>query len=305
MGRIDPNLAGGTGSAPRARRRGLGAPGSATTRTGLGAPGYAPRPFRYTSGPMQKQAWTWTTARLPQTARMARWGHFGAPVVIFPTAGGDFEEIERFQLVAALGELIDGGRIKVYSVDAIAARAWLAANTSPQECVRLEERYDSFLYEDVLRRIRVDCQNDRIEPILVGASIGAAAAVSTLCRHPDSFRAAIGLSGVYTNVYGGGYGGAHGGSFGPNIGGNPEFGGNLEFASLATLAGPQLDRLRQRVIILGSGAGDYENPAETKRLADTLGSKGVACRLELWGPTRDHTWSTWRDMLPRLLAGQI
>jgi esterase/lipase superfamily enzyme len=251
---------------------------------------------------MQKQAWTWTTAHLPQPARMARWGHFGTPVVIFPTAGGDFEEIERFQLVAALGALIDGGRIKVYSVDAVATRAWLAANTSPQECVGLQERYNSFLYEDVLQRVRLDCQNDRIEPILVGASLGAAAAVSTLCRHPDSFRAAIGLSGVYDEV----------------VGGSRVFGRTCEFAGgpggasrqdeggyLATLAGPQLERLRQRAITLGSGSGDYENPAASKHLADALGSKGVACRLELWGPTRDHTWSAWRDMLPRLLAERL
>jgi esterase/lipase superfamily enzyme len=241
---------------------------------------------------------------------MARWGHFGTPVVIFPTAGGDLEEIERFQLVAALGALIDGGRIKVYSVDAVAARAWLAANTSPQECVSLQERYNSFLYEDVLQRVRLDCQNDRIEPILVGASLGADAAVSTLCRHPESFRAAIGLSGVY------------GGVFDEVVGGSRVFGctgfgytGELARGSgvpsqdaagyLATLAGPQLDRLRQRAITLGSGAGDYENPAASKRLADAFGSKGVACRLELWGPTRDHTWSTWRDMLPRLLAERL
>jgi esterase/lipase superfamily enzyme len=267
--------------------------------------GSAPRAFRYTSRPMQKQAWTWTTAHLPQAARMARWGHFGTPVVIFPTAGGDFEEIERFQLVAALGTLIDGGRIKVYSVDAVAARAWLAANTSPQECVGLQERYNSFLYEDVLQRVRLDCQNDRIEPILVGASLGAVAAVSTLCRHPESFRTAIGLSGVYDEVFGG------------VVGGSRVFGCACEFARgtgasrqdetgyLATLAGPQLERLRQRPIILGSGAGDYENPADSKHLADALGSKGIACRLDLWGPTRDHTWSTWRDMLPRLLAGAL
>src|SRR5205807_200210 len=44
-----------------------------------------PPPFRYTSPPMQKQAWTWTTDRFPQPARMARWGHFGIPVLIFPT----------------------------------------------------------------------------------------------------------------------------------------------------------------------------------------------------------------------------
>ena len=254
---------------------------------------------------MQKQAWTWTTTHLPQPARMVRWGHFGTPVVIFPTAGGDFEEIERFQLVAALGALIDGGRIKVYSVDAVATRAWLAANSSPQECVDLQQRYDSFLYEDVLQRVRLDCQNDRIEPILVGASLGAVAAVSTLFRHPESFRAAIGLSGVY------------GGVFDEVVGGSRTFGRTCESASgpaaprqdaagyLAALAGPQLERLRQRPIILGSGAGDYENPAASKHLADALGSKGVACRLELWGPARDHTWSTWRDMLPRLLAGAL
>jgi esterase/lipase superfamily enzyme len=240
---------------------------------------------------MRKQAWTWTTACLPQPARMARWGHFGTPVVLFPTAGGDFEEIERFQLVAALGELIDGGRIKVYSVDGVAVRAWLAANTSPQECVSLQERYDSFLYKDVLQRIRLDCQDDRIEPILVGASLGAAAAVSTLCRHPDSFRVAIGVSGIYAGFY----------EFERSCGRSS----HDETAYLATLAGPQLEQLRQRAIILGSGAGDYENPADSKRLADALGSRGISCRLDLWGPTRDHTWSTWRDMLPRLLAEQL
>lgn len=222
---------------------------------------------------------------------MARWGHFGTPVLIFPTAGGDFEEIERFQLVAALSGLIDGGRIKVYSVDAVAERAWLAANTSPQECVSLQERYDSFLYEDVLQRIRSDCQNDRIEPILGGASFGAAAAVSTLCRHPDSFRAAIGLSGVFSSA-------------GECARGSSSS-GRERATYLATLSGPQLERLRQRAIILGCGAGDYENPADSKQLAGALGSKGIGCRLDVWGPTRGHTWSTWRDMLPHLLAEQL
>src|SRR6185312_8664264 len=83
------------------------------------------RDVRYTYSRMQKQAWTWTTRHLPQPARMARWGHFGTPVLIFPTAGGDFEEIERFQLIAALGGLIDGGRIKAYSIDGVAVHAWL------------------------------------------------------------------------------------------------------------------------------------------------------------------------------------
>ena len=287
---------------------------------------------------MQKQAWTWTTPRLPQPARMARWGHFGAPVLIFPTAGGDFEEIERFQLVAALGGLIDGGRIKVYSIDAVAVRAWLAATTSVRECVSLEERYDAFLYEEVLRRIRVDCQDDHLEPILVGASLGAATAVTTLCRHPDSFRAAIGLSGVYG-------GGAHlwreccgaprQACSSPQDASRPDSSTSeaarsraatsepatspaapshaatsdtawlSPIAYVATLGGPQLAPLKRRRITLGTGAGDYENPSDSRQLADAFGSKGIACRLDLWGPARGHTWSTWRDLLPGLLAEQL
>ena len=243
---------------------------------------------------------------------MARWGHFGTPVLIFPTAGGDFEEIERFQLVAALSALIEGGRIKVYSVDAVAARASLAATTSLQECVSLEEGYDSFLYEEVLQRIRKDCQDEHIEPILVGASLGAATAVSTLCRHPDSFRAAIGLSGVYD---GGAYllhsccgvsagAGASHRESPPDASPKNAAPSSLS-AYIATLAGSQLAQLQQRAISLGSGEGDYENPNDSKHLADAFASKGITCRLNLWGSARDHTWSTWRDLLPRMLAEQL
>jgi esterase/lipase superfamily enzyme len=255
------------------------------TRRGLGGP-----PFRYTSRPMQKQAWTWTTRRLPQPARMARWGHFGTPVVIFPTAGGDFEEIERFHLIAALGALIDGGRIKAYSIDGVAVRALLCATTSTPDCVRLQDRYDSFLYEEVLQRIRQDCHDDRIEPILAGASLGAFAALSAICRHPDSFRAAIGLSGVYdlSRRYC-----------------SEDSAGYSPLACLQTLKGPRLEQLRRRAIILGSGEGDYENPADSRRMADACAAKGIPCKLSLWGPAHDHTWSTWREMLPRLIDEQL
>lgn len=239
---------------------------------------------------MQKQAWTWPTPRLSQTARLVRWGHFGTPVLIFPTAGGDCEEVERFQLIAALSELIDAGRIKAYSVDGLSARAWLAAATAPQECARLQERYDSFIYEEVLHRIRQDCHDDRIEPILAGASLGATAAIRAICRNPDSFRTAIGLSGVY--------------GLAPDPRGicSVQIAGLSPIPILNAIDGPQLEQLRHRMIILGSGAGDYENPADSRRLAESFTSKGIPCRLGLWGPERDHTWSTWREMLPRLLA---
>ena len=55
--------------------------------------------------------------------RVVRWGHYGRPVLIFPTAGGDAEEIERMQLIGVLSPLLEAGRIKIYSCDSVAGRA--------------------------------------------------------------------------------------------------------------------------------------------------------------------------------------
>jgi esterase/lipase superfamily enzyme len=239
---------------------------------------------------MQRQAWTWTTPRLPAPARLVRWGHFGTPVLIFPTAGGDFEEIERFHLTTALGPLIDGGRIKVYSLDGWAVREWLSGTKPPETCVRFQDAFDSFVGEDILRRIRQDCQNDLIEPILAGASLGAFAAVSNLLRHPEAFRAAIGLSGTYDLV--------------GSLCGLPasDIGAFAPRQYLASLGGSPLERLRKREVVLGCGEGDYENPLDSIELAASLRAKEVPCRLSSWGAARDHTWTTWRAELPPIVA---
>ena len=68
----------------------------------------------------------WYSPRLEQEITLVRWGHWGQPVLVFPTAGGDAEEIERMQLIGALGPLIEAGRIKVYSCDNLAGRAFAA-----------------------------------------------------------------------------------------------------------------------------------------------------------------------------------
>ena len=73
-----------------------------------------------------KTASRWYSERLEQEIGLVRWGHWGQPVLIFPTAGGDAEEIERMHLIGALGPLIDAGRIKVYSCDNLAGRAFAA-----------------------------------------------------------------------------------------------------------------------------------------------------------------------------------
>ncbi|MGH9388656.1 MAG: esterase family protein, partial [Vicinamibacteria bacterium] len=71
---------------------------------------------------MSKLRTNWYSERLGQELLLVRWGEVGTPVLLFPTAGGDAEEIERFQVIDVLAPLLEAGRIKVYSCDSIAGR---------------------------------------------------------------------------------------------------------------------------------------------------------------------------------------
>ena len=73
-------------------------------------------------------------------------------------------------------------------------------------------------------------------------------------------------------------------------------------AAVQIWAMPVLRALRQRLILLPTGEGDWEDPGESWRIANVLGSKGVPNRVDPWGREWDHDWITWRAMLPKYLA---
>ena len=125
--------------------------------------------------------------------------------------------------------------------------------------------------------------------IVGGASIGAFNAVAMLCRFPDAFSAAVGMSGTYRierfydeawsqDLY---------------------YSAPLQF--LPGLDGTHLEQLRQRRVVLAAGAGAWENIGESWRMASALGAKGIPNRVDDWGPQWAHDWPTWRRMLPHYL----
>lgn len=236
-----------------------------------------------------KDTTTWFSHRVGQEVRLVRWGHYGTPVLLFPTAGGDAEEAERFHLVGVLGQLIEAGRIKVYAIDSIAGRAWISGKHSAEYCSLLQNRFDAVIYNEIVPAIRADCSNADVDIITAGASIGAFNAVASVCRHPDVFRMAIAMSGTF--------------DLSQYVEGrmNDDFYFSSPLHYLPGLEGPQLDMLRTRFILLPSGEGDYEDIGESWRLARVLGAKGVPNRVDPWGPNYHHDWETWREMLPRYL----
>ena len=139
----------------------------------------------------------WFSDRLQDEITVVRWGTFGRPVLVFPSAGGDAEEIERFGLVDACGHLLAEGRIKLYSVDSVAGQAMITKAGSPEHRMWLLNQFHQCIRHEVVPAIHADLGGQALDVIASGASIGAFNAVAVLCRYPDAFSAAIGMSGSY------------------------------------------------------------------------------------------------------------
>lgn len=244
---------------------------------------------------MTKVSTSWHSDRLAREVQVRRWGVLGTPVLLFPTAAGDAEECERFLMLEALSELLAAGRIKVYSVDSVAGQAWLSEHSDTPTAAHIQDRFDAFVARELVPAIRADCRSQDIEIIAAGSSIGAFNALAATCRHPDVFSQAICMSGTYdlskflqgpvTEEY--------------------RRSSPLHFLPDWPEDDATLARLRQRFVLLAHGTGRWEEPAQSWRMAEVLGSRGVPNRVDEWGQEWDHDWPTWREMLPRYLDAAV
>lgn len=230
----------------------------------------------------------WYSERIQAEISLVRWGNYGRPVLVFPTAGGDAEEIERNRLIEACQPLLDAGRVKLYSVDSVAGQAMVAKIGSPQHRLWLLNQFHDVIRREIVPAIHADVGGP-LEVIAAGASIGAFNAVAVLCRYPDVFSAAVGMSGSYTierfydrpwtqDLY---------------------YSAPVQF--LPGLQGPDLDLLRERFVVLATGEGQWENVGESETMGAALGNKQIPNRVDNWGPEWDHQWPTWWRMLPQYL----
>lgn len=239
---------------------------------------------------MTKHTDRWHSDRLDRTVEVARWGDVGRPVLVFPTAGGDAEEIERFQVVDACAELVEAGRVKIYSCDSVNGRAMLTHEGDSGHLSWMLRRFVEFVGHELVPAIRADCHSEDIEIIAAGASIGAYNALASLCRYPDAFTDAICMSGTYdlTRFMNG-----------PTTN---DFVWASPVHHLESLADDHLDRLRDRSVVLACGGGANEDIGESWNAAHHLGSAGIKNRVDDWGPEWPHDWHTWRAMLPHYLG---
>jgi len=219
------------------------------------------------------------------------YGDYGFPLLLFPTAAADFLEYERFQLIDAIQDLIEAGRVKVFSINSINRDSWLNKQVHPHDKGIRQAQYNQYISREVVPFIWNSCRG-RVGIITAGASLGAFHCANQLFRRPDLFEGMIAMSGSYDirGYYDGDY-------YDDNV----YYNNPVDY--LPNLGGHDLWLLQQkRHIHIVTGQGDYENPDASRRLAGILYNKGITYELDLWGYDMPHDWPTWRAMLRYYLS---
>jgi hypothetical protein len=68
---------------------------------------------------MKTEYHRWYSHRLGLDMGIVVYGHWGPPLMGFPTSAGDEWELDRQGMISALAPLIDAGRVKFFSVNSV------------------------------------------------------------------------------------------------------------------------------------------------------------------------------------------
>ena len=240
---------------------------------------------------MERRTTAWFSQNLNIEMPLVAYGSAGHPLLMFPTAAADYLEYERFHLVDAIQPLIDGGKIRAYSINSVNRYSLLNEQMPAHMKAQLLTQYDRYITDEVLPLIRNECGEDA-RPLTTGASLGAFLALNIYFKHPDLFRGVVAMSGGYDiKSYLQGY-------YDDNV----YFNNPIDYLSNLN-DGDVLATLRQAdAIFLLSGQGAYEAPERSQQLSDILSAKGIPHTLDLWGKDVNHDWPWWRKMLPHTLG---
>ncbi len=121
---------------------------------------------------MERQLTSWYSPRLDKEMPIAVYGNYGFALLLVPTAAADYLEYERFQLMDTLKSFIDGGQVKVFSINSINNESWLNNEMHPRHKAIRHQQFNSYVFEEVIPFIKTNTSLET--PVITcGASFGA------------------------------------------------------------------------------------------------------------------------------------
>lgn len=222
------------------------------------------------------------------------YGDYGFALLLIPTAAADYLEYERFQLIDSLSDVINSGKVKVFSINSLNNESWMNKEMLNEHKGIRHNQFNQYVINEVVPFIKSSCSPET--PIITcGASFGALHAMNLFLKRPDFFNGVIAMSGVYDlHEYTNGF---H----------DEQVYINSPMDFLPNLTDHwYLENIRKsNHIHLLSGSGEHEDPQAAQNFATVLYNKGIRYELDIWGNDIKHDWPTWRAMLPYYIESRF
>ena len=123
-------------------------------------------------------------------------GHYGYPILMFPTSNGSYMQNHDFKLNESINWLVEEGKVKLYNLQTIDAQSFYNEHLSPQDKIRNYELWNRFLVEEYIPHIQKEHSTHRVA--VAGASFGGYHAANFAFRFPDLVSHLFCLSGAFS-----------------------------------------------------------------------------------------------------------
>jgi esterase/lipase superfamily enzyme len=235
---------------------------------------------------MERDHHRWYSHRLNRDMGVAVYGHYGMPILAFPTSMGDEWEQEGQGMIGTLSPYLDQGRIRIFCINGVQSDSFANKGAHPFHRSWMQAQYDDYVANEVFPFIDSVCRTPGIRISTLGASLGAYHAANTLFKHPDHVKRCYALSGIYDMRD------SMDGMYDDNF----YFNNPVDY--MANQHDPWfLHQYASCDIRLVTGCGPWENSGPTYRMSEILRNRGIAHHLDDWGPEGGHEWPYWHHQM--------
>tara|TARA_R110002051_G_scaffold115026_1_gene188048 strand:+ start:49358 stop:50071 length:714 start_codon:yes stop_codon:yes gene_type:complete len=210
-------------------------------------------------------------------------GHWGHPILMFPSSGGQYTQNSEFGLLGSIMSFIEEGKVKIYNVETIDMLSFYDDHMDSGTKIHNYELYMQFLKSELIPYIQQECNTHRIG--VAGVSFGGYHAANTTFRFPDLISHYIGMSAAF-NIR----------SMVPLLD-DMRIYYNCPDEFMSHEEGWKYDHIQ---IVLGTSDWDICLD-KNKRMSGILREKGI----DHWYDEKkwiDHDWPLWKMMFPEYLG---
>jgi esterase/lipase superfamily enzyme len=144
---------------------------------------------------MQETHISFYSHNLCRNIDVVSYGHWGLPILLFPSSMGDAFQNKNFGLIDSVSDKIEQGLIKIYCVGSIDNDSFYAKHLPPKIRISNYKLYNHFLLRELIPYFQKESKTHRIG--IGGCSFGAYHAANFAFKHPELVHFLIAMSGSF------------------------------------------------------------------------------------------------------------